>query len=909
MTQTVSIVSSSTVKPVIPDGSLVVTNDDAILVGVWSTQISVTDDSTFTASPAFGGTAAVQVSPDGTNWAELAGSPYRTTFTGGVPPGVIYIRATATGGTATLSVSTPALSYYMTSGSTQGGFNIAPVVASDLGRAAGNTALINSLLEDGGDAIIPGGLGVVWCDGTLILWSNSRLFIGYGTTLKSVSGRQQPLLRNKYAGHIHNQPLFNRLNNVVTVTDAGHTVSVGDLIFISGANATFDALATVSTVVPRVSWSYPLAGADGSAGATGTFFNVVPVKRTLAGTAFSATANYVTVQDPGHDIRPGMNIFIGKNGGSNFAPGVVQVASVTADTWSYQTSSATGTDSGTLALSYDYNIDIVGGGTIDGNRAAIGTPSNGNVMLACTAVFGCVSQLTIDCAIGGTPLRAINALNCSAVNYRENWRPFDCLVGAQHEGGLTGCVVDQGVYGASAINTTGAQQIDDYVAFTGTAFASGAGGNYDNTISPYGLTSFSGIEVRRIYPIECLNGIKVTAHSSCPFVGTIKIGSVIGRFLNNNFSLGQGGALTMFDDGPGLAGTTVEAFDIVGPIEWKTPAASTACLNLGGAGSIGSLQVRNTLAESGQSTTIKTSNTLTIKVLDVDASKFIPLATNAPSMNLSGGTIRKLKVRNSRVQMGSSQPFIYFNGATVNEVEIDSVQVSGNAAATGNFLDFATSPTVSRITIRGLRIEQGGNTISRVFNLADLSFGTVDVYLDDVDITSASFFSSAGTALTGTFNVFFGKKVRWAATGGNNFFQVGGCTWNVYADPSNRATLPATKVFLTGFGTPTYKSLGFGQAVASGTTPALNCGLGNYVTFTATAASTWGAPSNVPPAGATVTVVITQDATGGWAISWNAAYIFPTAFSNTGNTAGKKTTVCFVSDGTALVAQGTNSWY
>jgi hypothetical protein len=132
----------------------------------------------------------------------------------------------------------------------------------------------------------------------------------------------------------------------------------------------------------------------------------------------------------------------------------------------------------------------------------------------------------------------------------------------------------------------------------------------------------------------------------------------------------------------------------------------------------------------------------------------------------------------------------------------------------------------------------------------------------------------------------------------------------LYGDSANRATLPATKVFLTGFGTPTYTSLGFTQIVASSATPALNCGLGNNVTFTATAASLWGAPSNVPPAGERVTITITQDGTGGWAITWNAAYKFSGgAFSNTGNLANTKTTITFISDGTALVANGLNTWY
>ena len=48
------------------------------------------------------------------------------------------------------------------------------------------------------------------------------------------------------------------------------------------------------------------------------------------------------------------------------------------------------------------------------------------------------------------------------------------------------------------------QQMDDYIAFTGVKFANGAAGNYDSTISPYGLTYFSGIDVRRAYPVNCL---------------------------------------------------------------------------------------------------------------------------------------------------------------------------------------------------------------------------------------------------------------------------------------------------------------------------------------------------------------------------------------------------------------------
>ena len=101
------------------------------------------------------------------------------------------------------------------------------------------------------------------------------------------------------------------------------------------------------------------------------------------------------------------------------------------------------------------------------------------------------------------------------------------------------------------------------------------------------------------------------------------------------------------------------------------------------------------------------------------------------------------------------------------------------------------------------------------------------------------------------------------------------------------------------------------QIVTFGAAPALNCDLGGMVTLSTTLTSgiTWGAPTNIPPAGQLLTITMTQDGTGGRAVAWNAAYIFPTAWSNTGNTLGKKSTAVFVSDGTALVAVGANSWY
>lgn len=77
----------------------------------------------------------------------------------------------------------------------------------------------------------------------------------------------------------------------------------------------------------------------------------------------------------------------------------------------------------------------------------------------------------------------------------------------------------------------------------------------------------------------------------------------------------------------------------------------------------------------------------------------------------------------------------------------------------------------------------------------------------------------------------------------------------------------------------------------------------------ANATVTLGAPSNVPPAGERVNLTVTQDATGGRLIVWNAAYIFPTAWSNAGNAANTISEAAFISNGTKLIAQGANVWH
>lgn len=97
-------------------------------------------------------------------------------------------------------------------------------------------------------------------------------------------------------------------------------------------------------------------------------------------------------------------------------------------------------------------------------------------------------------------------------------------------------------------------------------------------------------------------------------------------------------------------------------------------------------------------------------------------------------------------------------------------------------------------------------------------------------------------------------------------------------------------------------------AYAAAITPDFNSGT-LVVVGALTGAITVNNPSNVPAEGLLVAFSFTEDGSGGSGVSWGTNYIFPTAWSNTGNTASKKSRALFISDGTKLVAIGANSWY
>jgi hypothetical protein len=118
------------------------------------------------------------------------------------------------------------------------------------------------------------------------------------------------------------------------------------------------------------------------------------------------------------------------------------------------------------------------------------------------------------------------------------------------------------------------------------------------------------------------------------------------------------------------------------------------------------------------------------------------------------------------------------------------------------------------------------------------------------------------------------------------------------------ATTPAIAVNLSRVGTQQ-------PVFAAAFTP--DFGLGSFTievgTLTAAIAVANPVAGSFPAKGVRVCMIFRQDTTGGWAVTWGTNYVFPVAWSNAGNTANKKSTIEFISDGLKLIAVGQNVWY
>lgn len=671
------------------------------------------------------------------------------------------------------------------------------ITLSSLNTAEQNTTIIQAALDSGAKTVKVSSTGNSLI-GNLFIRSNTQLILD--ADLKAPVGRNAPIIRSYHYGYVAPSTSASRTSNIATILTNNSGFKVGDVLSISsGSDASFRGIVTV-TAATNSSYSYASSGANGTV-ASGSFYNVIRLRRSLPGTAFSASGGYITVTDPGHNIRPGFDLYLVNTGGSTFAPGMVRVTKISADTWTYYISGASGIDTGTTYLSYDYDISITGSGSIDGNRLGLGSQPGGAALFS-TTLFGATNNLEIGIPIGGSSIRGVNCFNCADVRLIDRWFAFDVLVGAQFEGGANGVLVDSKIKGDSIFHNTSSQQADDYIAFTGVLNVSGAVGNYDNMVSPYGLTSFKGIDVRSISMTNALNGVKLTSSAVCPFIGIINIGTIRGDLSDNSPLKHPVAGISIIDDGPGLVGTSIDTLRVTGALEWEGAiAAGTAeHIVINGTGTIKRLDASGLLG-SANLTAVVSMLGATVHSMVISQSRF-PSQTLDMPFKLTGGTIGELIINECSGTLRGE--LLYLAGVTIDTINIRNFSVCATTNNTGTLINYTNTSTIGKIIINGLRQStESTNKLLRVMLNGKTALNTLKVFLSNIDITTATFFTVDATAATGSITVVCDKTVSWTNSGTFEFIRAGSYNWTVLF--SDGFAIPVEKLFFFGYGISTLR--------------------------------------------------------------------------------------------------------
>lgn len=250
--------------------------------------------------------------------------------------------------------------------------------------------------------------------------------------------------------------------------------------------------------------------------------------------------------------------------------------------------------------------------------------------------------------------------------------------------------------------------------------------------------------------------------------------------------------------------------------------------------------------------------------------------SNAIAINL-GGLTTSLATLNNTFSGGSNSIYCQTSGPA-KAITHDNIYTSG-----GGYVQWQTS-TAAANTRFNFNNMVGDHTTA---NLMGCSVGGSTVSCSNSDLNYAT-------------SVFFGAGSPAQIVANISNCILTGYTWSGGWNNSSAKFSPEFVLL--------------GNSASSTFTP--DSKLATTFTVTVTGAVTINAPTDIFSGngqdGQEVGFYIVQDATGGRAITWNAAYKFPAgAWSNAGNTANLRSYVKFKFDGNAsyVCISGVNSWY
>lgn len=563
-------------------------------------------------------------------------------------------------------------------------------------------------------------------------------------------------------------------------------------------------------------------------------------------------------------------------------------------------------------------ITLTGGGRINanGHNQSVGGDTN-----TFAIPFKGVYRPTVRglCLTRGKKY-VINFANCSRVTVDDIELDTDSD-GIHFQGSIWGAVINN-IHGKSG---------DDFVAFTG--------GDYSYYTE--GVGDFDGIEISNIYPQTCIYAVKFTGNDQHRY------GSVTVRNLRG---VARHGALygqnDTDQDKVRIDNLLIDTVDVqsTNPASWANILFRSI--------EVKKLTIRNVYARSPNQIQVSIDNPTAADVVDIvgiyakNGGQTLPVVYTGTT-----ATVGTLRLSQCDVTLGSTgTPLFVRQAGPLTQVILSKNTLVGAGA---NSRTYQQDSTATGLTL----FEDDDNIVDNVHSVFDqinnLSNGSQKIAFHsragrrtnivgqgfnirgahDTDFTlgfplwetvtnNVVFLNSTATgshSVQGEVAGQQGRKVVGRNAGPTAIYVRG---WTLGADVTqmtsrggdycyNVNTIAAPGAGLVSCDGSAWRRVARSvqTPVSVGNATAANLANGQIIATTLSENTTVSAPTNLPAQGERVTFQFTQDATGGRTVAWNAAYVFPAAWSNTGNTAGKKCVAEFVSDGSALVLLSQSSWY
>lgn len=754
--------------------------------------------------------------------------------------------------------------------------------------ASANEIAINAALIAGG-AVRLSGLGDYYINESLLMPSDSALYLDAGIVLKLLSASNRVMVRSSNARMAYDGNAVAMIGvqilyadtasasgtGTLTYTNSGTTLkwqapgdSAGTPVDISAAGFFMLPSGTAGKALYVIA---PTALSRPSADKTCGVY-VSTIKGAVSCSAVVAS-NVATITETSHGREVGdmLEIYRPSSGRSV----VSEIASVT--NTNVYTVAWTVTDfaSEAVVVNGTRNISIYGPGVLDGNWANqtnLGTIEKYPLYLRNVSKYR-IKDLTIRNAS-----RSASICQSSDGIVRNI---FGNNVGVlfQWEGATSRAKV-------SGI-TSYSSDADDILALSVTNVAVDTA--YSFTGSDY-IGNITDIDIDGVISEGGHNcALKITGYTGCTFDG-ITVRGIRGYGTNP--------AIMAVDDVASLVGASLKSIMVEG-CSWRVVG-----------GTVG--EVIN-FTMSGGATSIKINNS------DWNGTGVVGIRLSAAS-----GTIANLETSNIVSNNSPTGSWISCT-QTVDNISLNGCNfVLGSGANVFN----ATSSTcsVTSISVNGgswsgnsgaYGIHHSDGLIFNVF-YSNLYAGDIrNIYESESTADNSPRISINGVHQQGTATGVTLKSAgatlnvgNWSAGSlGNNLIQDNTGTT---LTSLNAGTINTTSNLFLGNGTArTVKGLNFTQSPSFSATPTWRISNGNIISPGAlTAAITAITLQDIPPAGQSGAFIFTQGGAGNFAITAPATWKFPTAAFVTGGAAatGTKTVLNWVSDGTNLVMQGTNAW-